>query len=52
MLARLAKVYNHKASDISNLKKLGPIEMIQRLPVSFAKVKAGKTSENLLNKIT
>ena len=51
MLARLAKVYNHKASDISNLKILGPKEMIQRLPIAFAKVKAGKTSENLLNKI-
>ena len=33
------------------LKKLTPKEMLQRLTVVFAQVKAGNTSKNLLNKI-
>ena len=44
--ARLAKVYNH-----SNLKILSPKRKLQRLPIALAQVKAGNTSENLLNKI-
>ena len=35
----------------SNLKILTPIQMLQRLPIVLAQVKAGNTSENLLNEI-
>ena len=31
------------------LKKLTPQQMLQRLPIAFAQVKAGNNSENLLN---
>ena len=41
-----------KASDYSNLKVLSLKQMLQRLPIALARVKAGKTSEKLLNKIT
>ena len=34
------------------LKILTPKQMLQRLPIVLAQVKAGKTSENLLNEIT
>ena len=37
--------------DHSNLKILTPKQMLQRLPIVLAQVKAGRTSENLLNKI-
>ena len=43
-LARVAKVF-----DCPRLKS--PKEVIQWSPIILAKVKAGKTSENLLNKI-
>ena len=33
------------------LKILTPKEMLQRLPIALAQVKAGNTSENLLNEI-
>ena len=33
------------------LKILTPKQMLQRLPIALAQVKAGKTSENLLNQI-
>ena len=45
-LARVAKVF-----DCTGLKILSPKEMIQWLPITLAQVKAGNTSENLLNKI-
>ena len=45
-LASLAKV-----SGRSHLKILSPKQMLQRLPVALAQVKAGNTSENLLNEI-
>ena len=32
-------------------KILTPKQMLQRLPITLAKVKAGNTSENLLNEI-
>ena len=35
----------------SNLKILTPKQMLQRLPIVLAQVKAGNTSENLLNEI-
>ena len=54
MLARVpcvAKVSNRKVSDHSNLKILSPKQMLQRLPIALAQVKAGNTSENLLIEI-
>ena len=39
-------------SDLTNeLKILTPKQMLQRLPIALAQVKAGNTSENLLNEI-
>ena len=38
-------------SDHSKLKILTPKQMLQRLPIALAQVKAGNNSENLLNKI-
>ena len=35
-------------SDHSNLKILTPKQMLQRLPIALAQVKAGNTSENLM----
>ena len=35
----------------TGLKILIPKQMLQRLPIAFAQVKAGKNSENLLNEI-
>ena len=40
-----------KVSDHCNLKTLTPDQMLQRLPIALAQVKAGNTSENLLNEI-
>ena len=40
-----------KVSDHSNLKILTPKQMLQWLSIAFAQVKAGNTSENLLNEI-
>ena len=34
-------------SDHSNLKILSPKQILQRLPIALAQVKAGNTSENL-----
>ena len=48
MLARAARVA--QVSDHSNLKILSPKQMLQRLPIALAQVKAANTSENLLNK--
>ena len=38
-------------SDHSKLKILTPKQMLQRLPIALAQVKAGNNSENLLNEI-
>ena len=46
MLAYIAKVSDHK-----HLKILTPKQMLQRLPITLAQVKAGNTAENLLNEI-
>ena len=35
----------------AGLKILTPKQMLQRLPIALAQIKAGKNSENLLNKI-
>ena len=40
-----------KARKGEGLKILTPKQMLQRLPIALAQVKASKTSENLLNKI-
>ena len=37
--------------DHSKLKVLTPKQMLQRLPIALAQVKAGNNSESLLNKI-
>ena len=38
-------------TDNSKLRILSPKQMLQRLPIALAKVKAGNNSENLLNEI-
>ena len=38
-------------TDNSKLKILRPKQMLQRLPIALAQVKAGNNSENLLNEI-
>ena len=43
--------FSDKVSDHSNLKILTPKQMLQRSPIALAQVKAGNTSENLLNEI-
>ena len=40
-----------KETQGKGLKISTPKQMLKRLPITFAKVKAGKTSENLLNEI-
>ena len=41
----------HKAKYVEGLKILNPKQMLQKIPIGLAQVKAGSTSENLLNKI-
>ena len=41
----------YKAKNGERLKILSPKQMFQRLPIAHAHVKAGNTSENLLNEI-
>ena len=41
--------YKRKCGD--GLKIVTPKQMLQRLPIAFAQVKAGNASENLLNEI-
>ena len=38
-------------TDNSKLKILTPKQMLERLPIALAQVKAGNNSENLLNEI-
>ena len=40
-----------KAIERTGLKILTPKQMLQRLPITLAHVKAGSNSENLLNEI-
>ena len=40
-----------KATEGIGLKILTPKQLLQRLPIAFAQVKAGNNSENLLNDI-
>ena len=46
-----AHVAHVKVSDHSNFKILSPKQTLQRSPTALAQVKAGNTSENLLNEI-
>ena len=41
----------YKATKGTGLKILTPKQMLQRLPIAVAQVKAGNNSENLLNEI-
>ena len=41
----------NKATKGTGLKILTPKQMLQRLPIALAQVKAGNNSENLLNEI-
>ena len=44
-------MFPKKETQGKGLKILTPKQMIQRLPIALAQVKAGNTSENLLNEI-
>ena len=46
-----SKIFPMKETQGKGLKILTPKQMLQRLPIALAKVKAGNTSENLLNEI-
>ena len=46
-----ARVARGKVFGNSNLTILSPKKMLQRLPIALAQVKAGNTSEKLLNEI-
>ena len=41
----------YKTKQGTGLKKLTPEQMLQRLPIALAQVKAGNSSESLLNEI-
>ena len=49
----LASKYSAKKDETTGtgLKILTPKQMLQRLPIDLAQVKAGNNSENLLNEI-
>ena len=40
-----------RSTERTGLKILTPKQMLQRLPIALAQVKAGNNSENLLNEI-
>ena len=42
---------SHPSGFTSRLKILTPKQMLKRLPIALAQVKAGNTSENALNEI-
>ena len=50
-LACTAKGSNCKAFECKQLKVLTPKQMLQRLLLALTQVKAGNTSQNLLNEI-
>ena len=51
MLDGMAKVSDREVSDALSLKILTPKQILQKLSIALAEVKAGNTSENLLNDI-
>ena len=46
-----SRIFLIKETQRKGLKILTPKQMLQRLPIGLAQVKAGNTSENLLNEI-
>ena len=48
----IASEAKYKIKNGEGLKMLTPKQMLQRLPIALAQIKAGSTSENLLNAIT
>ena len=40
---------NYKTKNREDLKTLTPKQMLQRLPIALAQMKAGNNSKNLLN---
>ena len=42
----------YESKQGTGLKVLTPKQMLQRLPIALAKIKAGNDSENLLNKLS
>ena len=46
------RIFQIKATQDEELKRLTPKQMLQRLPISLAKVKVANTSENSLNEIS
>ena len=51
---RSEAIYKSKQNETEEkgLQILAPKQMVQRLPISLAQVKAGNNSESLLNEIT
>ena len=51
---RSEAIYKSKQNETEGkgLQILAPKQMVQRLPISLAQVKAGNNSESLLNEIT
>ena len=49
--SRIVSEVKYKTKYREGLKILTPKQMLQRLPIAVAQVKAGNTSENLLNEI-
>ena len=41
----------YESKQRTTLKKLTPKQMLQRLPIALAQIKAGNNSESLLNEI-
>ena len=50
--SRIVSEAKYKAKYGEGLKILTPKQMLQRLPIALAQVKAGNISENLLNEMT
>ena len=51
MILDAARKSNENKTEGKGLKILTPKQMLQRLPIALAQVKAGNNSESLLNKI-
>ena len=48
----LKKILNFQRQPIGEVIKISTLkQMLQRIPIAFAQVKAGNTSENLLNEV-
>ena len=49
--SRIVSEAKYKTEDGEGLKVITPKQMLQRLPITLVQVKAGNTSEKLLNEI-